>query len=228
MRASRSGRASREMAGGRLHRRVAEAVLVGAVPPLMLKTAANPGGQPIKAFAAGQQPVDYRLAPEHPSAPSRQDGATWRLPDTVGSGVRPRPTSGDPPQPGHPTEAKGGPPPGRSIGGRSRARRGYRWGTRGRGAGGDHDQAGRFQAARARPDGQDRRVVRDRPQQAPRRAPGHDARRLPDRLDARGAARQQRRRHRRAGDGARAARDLLARRPARGAGARGRAGTACR
>jgi len=26
--------------------RVAKAVLVGAVPPLMLKTAANPGGQP--------------------------------------------------------------------------------------------------------------------------------------------------------------------------------------
>jgi non-heme chloroperoxidase len=30
--------------------RVAKAVLVAAVPPLMLKTAANPGGQPIEAF----------------------------------------------------------------------------------------------------------------------------------------------------------------------------------
>jgi non-heme chloroperoxidase len=32
--------------------RVAKAVLIGAVPPLMLKTAANPGGTPIKAFDA--------------------------------------------------------------------------------------------------------------------------------------------------------------------------------
>ena len=30
--------------------RVAKAVLIGAVPPLMLKTAANPGGLPIEAF----------------------------------------------------------------------------------------------------------------------------------------------------------------------------------
>ena len=30
--------------------RLAKAVLVGAVPPLMLKTAANPGGLPIEAF----------------------------------------------------------------------------------------------------------------------------------------------------------------------------------
>jgi non-heme chloroperoxidase len=32
--------------------RVAKAVLIGAVPPLMLKTAANPGGQPIETFNA--------------------------------------------------------------------------------------------------------------------------------------------------------------------------------
>src|SRR5436305_12402771 len=32
--------------------RVSKAVLVGAVPPLMLKTAANPGGTPIEAFDA--------------------------------------------------------------------------------------------------------------------------------------------------------------------------------
>src|SRR5713101_4291015 len=31
-------------------KRVAKAVLIGAVPPLMLKTAANPGGLPIEAF----------------------------------------------------------------------------------------------------------------------------------------------------------------------------------
>jgi non-heme chloroperoxidase len=31
-------------------RRVAKAVLIGAVPPLMLKTASNPGGLPIEAF----------------------------------------------------------------------------------------------------------------------------------------------------------------------------------
>ena len=30
--------------------RVAKAVLIGAIPPLMLKTAANPGGSPIDAF----------------------------------------------------------------------------------------------------------------------------------------------------------------------------------
>jgi non-heme chloroperoxidase len=30
--------------------RVAKAVLIGAIPPLMLKTAANPGGMPIEAF----------------------------------------------------------------------------------------------------------------------------------------------------------------------------------
>ena len=30
--------------------RVAKAVLIGAIPPLMLKTAANPGGSPIEAF----------------------------------------------------------------------------------------------------------------------------------------------------------------------------------
>src|SRR5271167_1007374 len=32
--------------------RVAKAVLVGAIPPLMLKTEANPGGQPIEVFDA--------------------------------------------------------------------------------------------------------------------------------------------------------------------------------
>ena len=31
-------------------KRVAKAVLIGAVPPLMLKTAANPGGLPMETF----------------------------------------------------------------------------------------------------------------------------------------------------------------------------------
>src|ERR1700683_3723904 len=31
-------------------KRVAKAVLIGAVPPIMLKTAANPGGLPIETF----------------------------------------------------------------------------------------------------------------------------------------------------------------------------------
>ena len=35
---------------GRAKGRVAKAVLVGAVPPIMLKTAANPGGLPIEVF----------------------------------------------------------------------------------------------------------------------------------------------------------------------------------
>ncbi|HEX8912919.1 MAG TPA: alpha/beta hydrolase [Humisphaera sp.] len=36
--------------GGRAKGRVAKAVLIGAVPPLMLKTPANPGGLPMSAF----------------------------------------------------------------------------------------------------------------------------------------------------------------------------------
>ncbi len=46
----------RRRRGRPLHRpprhakRVAKAVLIGAVPPLMLKTAANPGGLPIEVF----------------------------------------------------------------------------------------------------------------------------------------------------------------------------------
>jgi non-heme chloroperoxidase len=37
--------------------RVAKAVLVGAIPPLMLKTEANPGGLPIEAFDASRANV---------------------------------------------------------------------------------------------------------------------------------------------------------------------------
>ncbi|MBN3834447.1 alpha/beta hydrolase [Burkholderia sp. Ac-20344] len=38
-------------------KRVAKAVLIGAVPPLMLKTAVNPGGQPLEAFDSIRQHV---------------------------------------------------------------------------------------------------------------------------------------------------------------------------
>lgn len=38
-------------------KRVAKAVLIGAVPPLMLKTAANPGGTPLEAFDQIRQAV---------------------------------------------------------------------------------------------------------------------------------------------------------------------------
>jgi len=35
-------------------KRVAKAMLIGAVTPLMLKTAANPGGLPIETFGLGR------------------------------------------------------------------------------------------------------------------------------------------------------------------------------
>jgi non-heme chloroperoxidase len=38
-------------------KRVARAVLISAVPPLMLKTEANPGGLPIEAFDQGRAGV---------------------------------------------------------------------------------------------------------------------------------------------------------------------------
>ena len=58
-------------------KRVAKAVLIGAIPPLMLKTPANPGGTPIEAFdqiragvvsrpfavLEGSQPAVLRLQP---------------------------------------------------------------------------------------------------------------------------------------------------------------------
>jgi non-heme chloroperoxidase len=56
---------------GRARGRVAKAVLIGAVPPLMLKTAANPGGLPLAVFddARGPGPV----LPGHP------DGVVLRV-----------------------------------------------------------------------------------------------------------------------------------------------------
>lgn len=45
------GEATRYVAKyGQVHRRVAKLVLIGAVPPIMLKTPANPGGLPIEVF----------------------------------------------------------------------------------------------------------------------------------------------------------------------------------
>jgi non-heme chloroperoxidase len=38
-------------------KRVAKAVLIGVVPPLMLKTAANPGGTPIEVFDGIRAPT---------------------------------------------------------------------------------------------------------------------------------------------------------------------------
>src|SRR5690348_15036402 len=63
------------------------------------------------------------------AATVRASGGRTDGPGTVRGGDRPRPTSGDPPQPGHPTEAKGGPPPGRGVSHRSCARRSDRWGS---------------------------------------------------------------------------------------------------
>ncbi len=40
----------RAISAATARRRVAKAVLIGAIPPLMLKTAANPGGLPIEVF----------------------------------------------------------------------------------------------------------------------------------------------------------------------------------
>src|ERR1700752_1269514 len=46
------GEVARYVAKYGLGGRVAKAVLIGAVPPIMLKTAANPGGLPIEVFDA--------------------------------------------------------------------------------------------------------------------------------------------------------------------------------
>ena len=48
--AARSTRYIGRHGAGRAKGRVAKAVLVGAVPPLMVKTAANPGGLPLEVF----------------------------------------------------------------------------------------------------------------------------------------------------------------------------------
>ena len=56
--------------------RVAKAVLIGAVPPLMLKTSANPGGLPMETFdaiRAGVRPTDRsssRTSPCRSMAPT--------------------------------------------------------------------------------------------------------------------------------------------------------------
>jgi non-heme chloroperoxidase len=56
-------------------KRVAKTVLIGAIPPLMLKTAANPGGLPIEAF--DQIRAGRRLASDAAdSVPVFDDGRT--------------------------------------------------------------------------------------------------------------------------------------------------------
>ena len=57
--------------------RVAKAVLISAVPPLMLKTEANPGGLPIEVF-------DQLRAPSPPTA--RNSGRTSAFPFTATTG----------------------------------------------------------------------------------------------------------------------------------------------
>jgi non-heme chloroperoxidase len=61
--------------------RVAKAVLVAAVPPLMLKTAANPGGQPIEVFDAIREGVrtdrsQFYQALSAPFYGANRDGST--------------------------------------------------------------------------------------------------------------------------------------------------------
>src|SRR5499433_2536493 len=62
-------------------RRVAKAVLIGAIPPLMLKTAANPGGLPIEVFNGLRQQLAanrsqfYRDLPSGPFYSYNRPGA---------------------------------------------------------------------------------------------------------------------------------------------------------
>ena len=46
----RVGAKSRVTSAGTARQRVAKAVLISAIPPLMLQTPANPGGLPVKNF----------------------------------------------------------------------------------------------------------------------------------------------------------------------------------
>jgi len=61
--------------------RVAKAVLIGAVPPIMLKTAANPGGLPLEVFdgfraaLAANRAQFYRDVPSGPFYGFNRDGA---------------------------------------------------------------------------------------------------------------------------------------------------------
>ena len=62
-------------------KRVAKAVLIGAVPPLMLKTAANPGGLPIEVFDGIRAGVARRpLAVLEGSQRCRSTATTGRAP----------------------------------------------------------------------------------------------------------------------------------------------------
>ena len=48
---------------GQKQKRVAKLVLIGAVPPIMVKTPANPGGLPLEVFDGFRQQVHTELAP---------------------------------------------------------------------------------------------------------------------------------------------------------------------
>ena len=92
-------------------KRVAKAVLIGAIPPLMLKTQANPGGLPIEVFDGiragvvgrplavlqGPQPAVLRLQPAGRQGLGRRAqlvlaaGHAGRLPRLATSASRPSP-----------------------------------------------------------------------------------------------------------------------------------------
>jgi non-heme chloroperoxidase len=67
--------------------RVSKAVLVGAIPPLMLKTAANPGGTPIEAFDAIRSGLAADRSQFYKDLSSSFYGAN-RPGSTVSQGVR--------------------------------------------------------------------------------------------------------------------------------------------
>ena len=73
--------------------RVAKAMLVGAIPPLMLKTEANPGGLPIEAFdeiraGVAARPLAVLRGSERPvlrREPRRLDGLAGAFATTSGA-----------------------------------------------------------------------------------------------------------------------------------------------
>jgi non-heme chloroperoxidase len=67
--------------------RVSKAVLVGAIPPLMLKTAANPGGTPIEAFDAIRSGLTADRSQFYKDLSASFYGAN-RSDSTVSQGVR--------------------------------------------------------------------------------------------------------------------------------------------
>jgi len=70
--------------------RVAKAVLIGAVPPIMVRTDANPGGLPIEVFdgfraalAANPRAILYRDVPSGPFYGYNREGAVVTHPGVI-------------------------------------------------------------------------------------------------------------------------------------------------